>query len=365
MAQQDLPVTLRLENLPRLASNILERNCQSGKTWIEWDEENWHYTGVNYEGSESRRKERVVLYLLTLDAINFCFWPERGSVKTINPLEYDTLALALKKMAETDDKKKRGSNGNDFAIIVSEDTYAFSPKRLAEMTPERLQSSLEPHLKGHYLDNITKRSELLNEVGEGLLKNFNGSATRLLGQAEGKAPKLVELILKHFIGFRDISYRGVWFLKRAQIFVGDINAALNLELLGMDELTTFADYRVPQILRHFDILEYAPALAIKVDSWEEIEVDSIEELSIRAGTVRAVEELVMYLNGKLEKGGDKPFTDVAGKLLVMPFVFLFCISDIPPLFFCLPVDWYLWQVGERMNQESQLKPFHKVRTQFY
>mmetsp|Transcript_51553 Transcript_51553/g.57583 ORF Transcript_51553/g.57583 Transcript_51553/m.57583 type:complete len:108 (-) Transcript_51553:342-665(-) len=29
------------------------------------------------------------------------------------------------------------------------------------------------------------------------------------------------------------------------------------------------------------------------------------------------------------------------------------------------VDWYLWQVGERMHQDGLMKPFHKVRTYFY
>ena len=117
------------------------------------------------------------------------------------------------------------------------------------------------------------------------------------------------------------------------------NAALKLNLQGMDRLTTFADYRVPQILRHKGILEYSPDLASRVDRQQEIEKGSFDEISIRASTVVAVEELVKFLN-QSPKTKDNSFTDVT-------------------------VDWYLWQVGERMHQEGMMKPFHRVRTQFY
>lgn len=330
-------VTVHKENLPRLATNFLRKKSQD-PNWIEWDEEKWHYTGADYTGHESRRSERVALYILTLDAINFCFWPNRDKSDTSpNPLEYEHLAMALKKMAEMDHESAENTESS-----CCEDSFAFSPKNLAKMTPELLTSSLEPHLNGHYLDNTEKRAQLLQEVGEGLIQGFNGSATELIQKAGQEASKLVALVLTSFIGFRDIVELGdnkqIFFLKRAQIFVGDVNAALNLELKGMERLTTFADYRVPQILRHFDILRYSPALAHMVDSGQEMKMGSKDELSIRAGTVTAVEDLVESLNDKL--GGEKEFTAVT-------------------------VDWYLWQVGERMHQDGLLKPFHKVRTQFY
>jgi hypothetical protein len=86
-------------------------------------------------------------------------------------------------------------------------------------------------------------------------------------QANGSAVRLVELIIRYFPGFRDTAvYRGrlVHFYKRAQILVGDLWAAYGRPLLtgdpadlqktiygfnDMDQLTMFADYRVPQILR--------------------------------------------------------------------------------------------------------------------
>lgn len=340
MQKEECSVKIQTDKLSRLADDILKRK-QENPTWIQWDEEKWHYTGAGYNGSERRRKERVALYILTLDAINFCFWPNEDpgdSKDHINPLEYEHLAMALKKMAETDHEIVVAAELNP-----CESSYAFSPENLSKLTPESLKTALLPYLNGMYLDNIEKRAQLLAEVGKGLKDSFNGSAMAFIEASKGDACAMVETILRYFPGFRDIvpSIDGlptIFFLKRAQIFVGDINAALNLNLKNMGKLTTFADYRVPQLLRHFDVLVYQPHLDAIVDEGEEIKVGTKDELSIRAATVTAVERLVEHLNERFE--GEDPFTAVT-------------------------VDWYLWQVGEKMHQDGLLKPFHKVRTQFY
>lgn len=58
--------------------------------------------------------------------------------------------------------------------------------------------------------------------------------------------------------------------KRAQIFVGDMWGAFGGLGLGafhdIGRLTTFADYRVPVVLRQLGALRYSPALAAKVRS---------------------------------------------------------------------------------------------------
>jgi hypothetical protein len=202
---------------------------------------------------------------------------------------------------------------------------------------------------------------LWNEIGTVLLSKYNGSIMELLQCANNNASKVVELVASSFPGFQDEVYRNTQrhvFLKRAQIFVGDINAALQLNLDGMDQLTTFADYRVPQILRHWNVLEYSPTLAGKVDSKIEIDAGSVEEISIRAGTVVAVEELVKVLN-QIQTNGTKDENNSLNKTTPTTE------SDQNIVFTDVTVDWYLWQVGERMNQEGLMKPFHRVRTHFY
>lgn len=62
--------------------------------------------------------------------------------------------------------------------------------------------------------------------------------------------------------------RQVFLYKRAQIFVADLWGALGGKGLGCFEdiscLTTFADYRVPVVLRELGVLHYSDDLASKV-----------------------------------------------------------------------------------------------------
>ena len=150
----------------------------------------------------------------------------------------------------------------------------------------------------------------------------------MISKAYNSANLLVGTILETFPGFRDcvlwdnttstsescgweLSAKThpsvVHFYKRAQIAVSDIWAALGkknsssadtpaslqiCQFNDMQKVTTFPDYRVPQILRHVGCLEYSPSLAKLVDEQVEIQKSSIDEVSIRAGTVVAVEEIV-------------------------------------------------------------------------
>lgn len=99
----------------------------------------------------------------------------------------------------------------------------------------------------------------------------------------------------------------------------------------------FADYRVPQILRHRGILEYNEELANLVDSEKELAYSSPEEVELRAFTLIAVEQIIErirqddYLKNKIK-----------------------CSYE---------VDWLLWQLGEKSLGE--MKPHHRVKSVFY
>jgi hypothetical protein len=108
----------------------------------------------------------------------------------------------------------------------------------------------------------------------------------------------------------------------------------------MDELTTFADYRVPQVLREYRILEYSDRLSGKVDGECELEAGGADEVSIRAATVTAVEWIVQELRDR--RGGEAS----SGK----------CWTAVE-------TDWFLWQLGER--RRATMRPHHRVRTTFY
>lgn len=86
----------------------------------------------------------------------------------------------------------------------------------------------------------------------------------MVRQGQKSAVKLLDILTCHFSNFQDHAiYKGhqIHFYKRAQILVGDIYAHFNGQGLGefsdISELTMFADYRVPQILRQMGVLEYS------------------------------------------------------------------------------------------------------------
>ena len=343
MVLEDNPnVQIQHDGLVSLAESIISLGDQA----TEWDADGWHYTGTRFHGNDTNRQERVALYVLALDAINFCFWPHRDQHNNphidsennnySNSLEYDHLAIALRKLAERDDES------------LTNDDYFFNPNHLSKLTVHDMTAALEPELQGHYLPNMHERCRLWNELGHGLLHCHHGTALSLIAAAQGSAPNLVACIVRTFPGFRDeTTHRGRWvaLYKRAQIAVGDLNAALHLDLAHMDHLTTFADYRVPQVLRHFGALAYSSELANKVDC--HMELNSQEEVAIRAGTVICVDELVRMVNDAAAAA--KSEDDDA----------------LVPSMTAVTLDWHLWQVGERMNQHGELKPHHRVNTIFY
>lgn len=308
------------------------------------------------------QRERIALYILALDAINFCFWfpIESDTEKIPTTYEYDKLATTLTGMAQADHDAQR----QDLTKISSD--YALSAAALQDMTTASMTSLFQHHCKNGNKSsstppNMEQRCRLWNEIGRVLTQEYDGSAWKFIchvaktqrANEEGRivtvsAPSLVQHLIDSFEGFRDYyqvtpssngTPRTLYFLKRAQICVGDWKAALArldcLQVDDLDQLTMFADYRVPQLLRHVGIMEYAGALQQKIDKKEEFEAGSNEELDIRAATVVAVEWMVEEL------------------------------AQSGVSWTAVETDWYLWQVGERLQHQGALLPHHRVRTIYY
>lgn len=387
----------------------------------EWDADGWHYTGKKYNvrsgtsaqgcvhvHRELMRMERVALYILAMDAINFCFWPvseakdATNSVK--NGLEYEHLAIGLRKLAELDDGNsqvnvKTSESGG--ITVRSANSYALSPTNLAELTPKKLHDMIQPHFPPSTNENGTSvvyelpdmqiRCQLLNELGKGLLEQHGGSALQMISKANQSADALVRIIMDTFPGFRDYvdtdasgewetvkaSLTAIHLHKRAQIATADIWAALGrcndqsvqttntanpehaklftcCHFTDMDAVTTFPDYRVPQILRHVAVLRYGSQLANLIDNQLELEKSGMDEVSIRASTVVAVEELVHRVKKQLASISLEGTTLDRNNLQKLS-------DDVS----AVTIDWYLWQKGERLDRANQLEPHHRVRTTFY
>lgn len=268
--------------------------------------------------------EETVSFLLVLDSINFCFWPPHGKAKW--EIEYKSeklsgyyaMAASLTKAVES-------------GISVTSSAY------LANLSSNELKNIFGG--KGE-LQLMGSRVQILNELGQVLIEDFDGKAHGLVEAAGNSAAKLARLLAEKFSSFRDIAeYRGheVFFHKRAQIFAADLHGAFNGKKWGsfgdMDRLTAFADYKLPQVLRHLGITVYEDSLAKKVDQQVLLEPGSPGEVEIRANTIWTVE----LIRQELER---------TGKVLR-----------------AFEIDWILWNLGQ--DDAFRESPYHRTVTIFY
>jgi Queuosine salvage protein len=275
---------------------------------------------------------RTATWVFLLDALNFCFWSERPdpddrwrvSYRGQRLDGYWALAAALKR-------------GMDEGMPLHDPAY------LAGMAATDLAHLLRPvEADGPRISLFSNRLANVQELGRGLADIGAGedAAARLIARAGGSAARLVEDVVERFPSFNDVaSYQGhqVRFYKRAQILVSDLAGAFQREGLGafadFDQLTAFADYKVPQVLRQFGILRYHPVLAERIACRELIPAGSDEEIEIRAATIWGVEHLRRALSA-------------AGRF--------FSASD---------VDWLLWQAGQDLPPGAE--PYHRTVTIYY
>ena len=310
VSEQSTYVHIDREALKAFSKILLGREVAPG-TW----EPQFHFNGAG---------ESMVFYLLVLDTVNFCFWPEEDKPRWEIPYKsgwlsgYYALAVVLKNALES-------------GIPLADAEYLASLKldQLRRILGGRGELQLMP-----------ERLENLRALGELLLREYEGRASHLVQAAGGSAVSLARILAEKLNSFTDIAdYQGkkVYFYKRAQLFAADLQGAFGGEEWGgfrdMGELTAFADYKLPQVLRHAGVLTYEPNLASKVDQMIHLDPGSPDEVEIRANTIWAVELIREELK---QRGKD---------------------------FRAFEIDWLLWTLGQ--SDEFRIKSYHRTVTIFY
>lgn len=270
---------------------------------------------------------RTAAWVLLLDAQNFCFWSWAGAGDRRWTVDYDgqrydgywALVAALRKAVD------RGQPLWDADYLLS----ASDTELAAIFAPA------EPG--GTPIPMLARRVAHCREVGAGLREQ---PVEELIGAANGSAVALVEAVRQRYPSFDDVAWvdgQEVRFLKRAQILIGDLHGAFAGEGLGafpdLHELTAFADYKVPQVLRRFGVLHYAPELEAALREQQLIPANSRWELEIRAATIWACE----LIRQRLAEQG----------VLLRAF----------------EIDWALWLTGQSLPAGSE--PYHRTPTIFY
>ncbi len=187
------------------------------------------------------------------------------------------------------------------------------------------------------IPQLERRVAHLREVGVGLRET---PIEELIADANGSAVALAEAVRRRFPSFDDVLWidgTEVRFLKRAQILIADLHGAFGGQGLGafhdLHELTAFADYKVPQVLRRFGVLALRPGAEAALHARQLIPANSPWELEIRAATIWACE----LIRQALERRG-KPLM-------------------------AMEIDWALWLTGQKLPAGTE--PYHRTPTIFY
>ncbi|HKI57795.1 MAG TPA: queuosine salvage family protein [Trueperaceae bacterium] len=223
--------------------------------------------------------EATVTYVIALDAVNFGsgYFPSLRRAR--GERGYRMLARGLSAWFEAD-------------APGAERLAAIGVADVAEVLGQDLDDPLRLELMRLY-------AEALRELGGYVTTRFGGRFTSLVDAAGHRAERLAAL-LAEMPFFRDVwRYDGleVPLYKRAQIAASDLALAFGEAGYGafndLERLTMFADNQVPHVLRCDGVLEYAPALARRIDRGERLRAGSPEEIELRAVALAAVERIVV------------------------------------------------------------------------
>jgi hypothetical protein len=276
--------------------------------------------------------ERTVNWLLVLDALNFCFWAEKGKPRWRVDYKGEILDGYWAEAASLTRAVEEGIalwDAEYLSTMSRQDlAYIFRPTKEADGSA------------GEMIPLFDARLAHIHEVGRVLLERYAGQFAHAIEKAQGSAVNLALLLAQEFTSFRDILVyhaRNIRFLKRAQICVADLYGAFGGKRWGtftdLDKLAAFADYKLPQVLRHYGVLEYAPKLAQRIDNQELLQPGGEEEVELRAATIWACE----LLRHEMSRLSGQSITAVE-------------------------VDQLLWYLGQN---SAEMRPYHRSRTIYY
>lgn len=229
-------------------------------------------------GNTGNVEDNVQLIFLE-DVVNFCFWAEKGKAKW--EVEWPKGVKADGWFALT----------KCFERALAQKVPILKAEFLENLTFDEA-SSVFLGIPGAEIPLFQKRVENLREAGRVLGEKYEGKFVNVLKKAEYDAIEIVRCLLKDFPSFRDIARwndKEIYFLKRAQICAQDLSYLKELKIKNINILSSFADYKIPQILRRFGVISYNSYLADKIDNYILISSGSSEEIEIRSATIWCIE----------------------------------------------------------------------------
>jgi len=244
--------------------------------------------------------EEMCLFYLILNSINYCYFDHDG--KRFQDGKLHGSALASVRLVEN------WKEIQDPTFLTNVDAnYLLSELFRAECS----------------LSLVKERAEALREIGNFINRNQDFTFRKLFQKYKSNAYFVSQSLPTLLPTWRDP------FFKRAQLFVGMVHGRFQNEKVlpfsrGIDDLTVFADYRVPETLIRMGIIVPTAALMTRIHRREQIYSGSRKELELRAASILGADALMEALNVRKEGAANS-----------------------------LHVDYLLWSAGRRSDELSE------------
>lgn len=268
-----------------------------------------HWLDSNPFGLMDMDTESLINFLLIYHTIgDYCFW---GDPKWVV-------------------KTNLGTMDGSFAIMYLS-LNRFKQNQDFDMSFSEFEKFLKgnvaiPLLETRYR-NLVKMNKFLKQNEQSLYE---------LTKEKNTDTELLEFIIENLDYFRDVSKynrKEVLFYKRAQLLTSDIlHVKEKKEGVDVDysHLVGCADYKIPQVMRCYGMLEFADSLAKKVDNKVELKEGSRAEVEIRANTLKVIDHIYEKTGGKYPR---------------------------------MSINDFIWLLGQ--DKTKMTKPYHRTLTSHY
>ena len=278
--------------------------------------DNVHYlTKVPYDVYDMSTKD-IVNFLLIYDSIDFSFWGNPKWTIDVNGKSLDGGIALLHCVFNL-------FNGRD-----SMEVYQQLENTSLDEFKEILKGNVEIPL-------LEERYKIVTGIAKIVNSKMNGNFYDYIKEMNTDQ-QIFETILTNFSSFEDTrSYNGqtIYFYKLAQLLTSDILHVIEIKEqkeVNYSNLLGCADYKIPQVMQGFGILEYDTELSSILESKTEIEENSEYEVEVRASMI----VVINYIWEQIDKSIDR-----------------------------IDINDFVWSKGQ--DKTKQYKPYHLTRTKSY
>lgn len=289
-----------------------ERIADVAQAWEteQFELPTWRAPVFPGEGAAGTAPEDVIDFLFVGNSINFAF------------RDFET---GEKFVATYDGTDWHGAFGMWACLkrAYDQDIPILSGEYLSSLTDSEAESLFAP-ADGNQIPMLARRVEILRGIGEQLIGGYDGRFHKFLEDCPSRlfadGSGIVDRLVAEFPSFADVArieengeHTAVLFHKRAQLAPamvwGRFQNRGEFGVVDPGGFTVFADYNLPNVLRHLGVLEYGASLRSRIDEGSRLVAGNRPEVEIRIATIEASDRLMEAVNRRRESPVYAPHLD--------------------------------------------------------